>query len=88
VKRAPAQKTRSNVKLQVMKKSIIVMVVNVLSFSTVLVVEGLQRTGYRVDSTILLAVTISVMSVSKFCNPWIYTVRLIMAMVSTDKRKR
>ena len=87
-KHGPSYRTKTYFKLQVLKKSCIVMVVIVVSLATVLVVEGLQRIDYEISTRTLLALTISVTSLNKACNPWIYSFRLIGNMVSGKKSKR
>jgi hypothetical protein len=88
LKNLSAHKARTNFKTKVMIKSVVAMIVNVIPFVCVLVVEVLSRSGYAIDIKTHLALTISIMSVNRLCNPWLYSFSQIKAIVQPAVRKQ
>jgi hypothetical protein len=82
----PMHKSSHNVKVRVMKKAIAVVVVNVISFTSLMITEGLVRSGFHIDMQVLQWLSVTVMSASKLCNPWIYAVPFLKTTRS-GKRK-
>jgi hypothetical protein len=73
-----AVKTRSDVKRRVMIKSLEVAVINMLSLGTVLITEGLLKAGFELDHKVHLTLTVTLMSISKLCNPWLNSLRMLL----------
>ena len=68
-----ANQKRQNFKQKMIKKSLYVLVINFLSLSSVVVAECLMLAGFQIDNVTLISITLSIMSLSKMCNPWLYT---------------
>jgi Leucine-rich repeat (LRR) protein len=86
MKQVSAHSARTNVKVKVMKKSVVVVIVNAIGFVSVLITEGLVRSGVKVEPRILLLLTITVMSINKLCNPWLYSLSMIQNMIGGKKK--
>ena len=68
-------KSKKNLKRNMIRKSISVSVINLLSLSSVVIVECLMMAGIHIDDVLLSSVTLAIMSLSKLCNPWIYALK-------------
>ena len=68
-------KSKKNLKRMMIRKSISVSVINLLSLSSVVIVECLMMAGVHIDDVLLSSVTLAIMSLSKLCNPWIYALK-------------
>ena len=60
-------------KRKMIRKTTAVLVINCLSVLSVIIVECLMMAGIQIDDVVLISITLSIMSLSKICNPWIYT---------------
>ena len=67
--------SKEKLKCRMMKKSITAVVINFVSLSSVVVVECMMMTGLHIDEMPLIVLTLSVMSLSKICNPWIFSLK-------------
>ena len=68
-------RVNKTLKKTMIKKSSLVLVMNFLSLLSVVTVECMLMVGLEIDDIPLISVTLSVMSLSKVCNPWIYTLQ-------------
>ena len=66
-------KAKEILRRKLIRKSISALVINFLSLSSVVVIECLMMTGVHIDDGLLITLTMSIMTLSKLCNPWIYT---------------
>ena len=71
--------TKSQAKEKLMRKmikiSISTLVINFVSLSSVAVVECMMMTRIDIEDMPLIVSTLSVMSLSKICNPWIFSLK-------------
>ena len=68
-----ANQKRQNFKRKMIKKSLYVLLINFLSLLSVVVAECLIMAGFEIDDAVLISITLSIMSLSKICNSWLYT---------------
>ena len=86
LKAVPGHKKKTNYKTRVLVKSVVLMIVNTLSLPCIMVTEGLMRFGFDVNIKTLLILAVSVVSLSKVCNPWISSFTRIKVMVFGNTR--
>ena len=72
---ATVSKSKEALKHRMIRKSISVSVINLLSLSSVVIVECVMMTGIHIDDVLLSSVTLAIMSLNKMCNPWIYALK-------------
>ena len=77
-----ANQSKSHFKLRMMKRSICVAVINIISLSSLLVIEGLRKTGFTIGNEVLVSVTITLVALSKLCNPWLHSIHLVIREVA------
>ena len=68
-------KSKKALKRKMIKKSMYVSVINILSLSSVVIVEYLMMTEIHIDDIVLSSVTLTIMRLNKMCNPWIYALK-------------
>ena len=68
-------KSKEALRYKMIRKTVSVSVINLFSLSSVVIVECLMMTGIHIDDVLLSSTTLSIMSLSKLCNPLIYTLK-------------
>jgi hypothetical protein len=80
-----AMQAKSHFKLRVMRNSVIVAVINIISLGTALVVDGLRGSGLEIDNKVLVSLSITLMALGKVSNPWVHSLRLMISKIANKK---
>ena len=67
-----ACRPKQTLKQKMIRKFISALIINFLSLSSVVTVECLMMSGLQIEDLPLITLTLSIMSLNKICNPWIY----------------